>query len=128
MRAAGILSHLKELLDETTAPLSDVTQLRMFGCDAFFGRGSIFALVWKTGRIAVKLPTETDFSTALALDGSEQWSPMGEGRKPMSSWVLLPEELHDDETALSTWVHRAHAQALTKKAAAAKKKPVKRAR
>lgn len=113
-------TFLRSLLDAACEGLEAVGWRRMFGCDAAFAGGAIFALVWKTGRVGVKLPDGKAFAAAMALAGAEPWAP---GGKPMSHWVLLPESLHDDEEELAVWVRRAHALALAAGPPEGKAKP-----
>lgn len=103
-----IFPYLLELLETATAGLPGVSNKRMFGCDALFADGTIFALVWKTGRIGLKLTDPADHAALLAQPGAEPWSP---GAKAMSQWVLAPEDMHDDPATLTPWIRRAHAQA-----------------
>jgi TfoX/Sxy family transcriptional regulator of competence genes len=120
-----IRGHLKEMVDVTALRLPAVTHRKMFGCDAWFSRGQIFSLIWKTGRVAVRLPEEAMFAQALALDGADVWSVAAK-MKPMAHWVLLPEGFNDDEEEVAAWVKRAHVLAKpavkASKAAAPKKK------
>ncbi len=123
-----IRGHLKQMVDQTALGLSAVSHRKMFGCDAWFSRGQIFSLIWKTGRVAVRLPENGAYGEAMALDGAEVWG-VGAKMKPMSHWVLLPEGYNDDEEEVAAWVKRAHALAKPAGSAAVKKKaPVKKAR
>jgi TfoX/Sxy family transcriptional regulator of competence genes len=88
--------------------LANVTRRKMFGCDALFANDAVFALVWKEGRIGVKLTDSAAFDEAMALAGAAPWRA---GPKTISSWVLLPTEVVDDAHSLAQWVARAHAQA-----------------
>lgn len=122
MSSPSLVEHLVSLLLERTASLDGVGRRKMFGCEAFFRDGTIFALVWKEGRIALKLPDPALFSELRALPGSHPWSP---GAMKMSSWLLVPEDFHDDEERLDLWVRRAWtcaALAPPKKAKAAAKR------
>ena len=103
-----LLPHLKELVESHTALLPAVGYRRMFGCDAYFVRGNIFSLIWKTGRIGLRLPDQAAFDEAMAMEGAEPWAP-GEVTKGMAHWVLVSEALHDDEEGLSAWVEKAYA-------------------
>ncbi len=105
---ASITAHLSALAGELAEGLPGVSRRRMFGCDAFFHDGSIFGLIWKTGRIGLKLTDEDDHKTLMAMKGSAPWAI---GGKTMGAWVLVPESFHDDPETLSAWVRRAHAQA-----------------
>lgn len=98
---------LVELVEESAAGLPAVTKRRMFGCDVFFAGERIFAVVWKTGRIGVKLPDPASHAEAMAASGAEPWRI---GAKKMSSWVLVPEEWHDELETLRPWLRRAYAQ------------------
>jgi TfoX/Sxy family transcriptional regulator of competence genes len=115
-----LLSYLKEQVEHIVQEWPDVSTKRMFGCDAFFRGDTIFALIWKTGRIGVKLPETSAFHQLMAMPGAAPWQA---GNKVMSSWVLVPEEFHDDPKALAQWVSRAGELALaapTKKTARTK--------
>ncbi len=100
--------YLIELVDESAAGLDEITRRRMFGCDVLFTRDQIFVLFWKTGRIGVRLPDPAAHAQLLALPGAEPWRI---GEKTMSHWVLVPEDFHDDVSALTPWIRRAHALA-----------------
>lgn len=111
--------HLKSVLDDCVAELPEVTGRRMFGSDALFANGNIFALVWD-GRIALKLREPSAYALALAMDGAAPWNPMGPGRAGMTHWVLVSEALHDDVEALTEWAARAHRDNFAAKQAAPK--------
>lgn len=118
-----LLDSLASLVDEAAEELPQVSRRRMFGCDAWFAGDAIFGLVWKEGRIGVKLPDEAAYGELMGHEGAAPWTA---GSKKMSGWVFVPEEFHDDPDALAVWVKRAHAFALAappkppKKPAAAK--------
>lgn len=114
-------SHLTALLDELSDGLAGVTLKRMFGHDALFAFGNIFALEWD-GRVGVRLPSEVDFDLAMREDGSTPFDPMSAG-KGMAHWVILSADFLDEPRRLREWVARAHAlnSALPPKA----KKPTK---
>jgi len=105
--------YLIEIVEESTTGLGNITRRRMFGCDTLFNRDQIFVLFWKDGRIGVRLPDPADYEELLALPGSEPWQ-VGE-KTTMSHWVLVPEDFHDDVSALTPWIRRAHALASTAK-------------
>ena len=101
---------LETLLDDCSGPLPAVTHRRMFGCHALFANESVYALVWKTGRIGLKFPDPQVREQLLSLPGAEPWRA---GNKTMKEWVLLPENYHEDPELLCSWVQRAHAVALS---------------
>jgi TfoX/Sxy family transcriptional regulator of competence genes len=95
------------LLLDAVSGLRSVTDFRMFGCRCLRADGKIFALVWKEGRIALKLPVS---AAALVREpGARPWTI---GRKKMGAWVLVPESFHDDADALASWARRAHDEVL----------------
>jgi TfoX/Sxy family transcriptional regulator of competence genes len=104
-------SHLLSLVEDASRGLPGVAMRKMFGCEAMFANGKIYSLIWKTGRIGVKIPDTAQFDELMAQDGAEPWSPGGPKMK-MSHWVLVPESFHDDSEALKTWVARAHGHAM----------------
>jgi TfoX/Sxy family transcriptional regulator of competence genes len=131
------LEELGAALDRAAAGLMGVTKKRMFGCDGLFANGNVFGLVWKEGRIGVRLPNEIAYAEAMKMPGSSPWQA---GTMTMSHWVLVPEVFHADASRLGAWVRRAHALAYSapkrpvaaaakvlKPAKTAKKKAAKRA-
>lgn len=104
-----ILDDLEALFDDAADDLPAVAKRRMFGCQAWFADGAIFGLIWKEGRIGVRLPDEGVFAELMGMAGADPWRA---GDRAMAHWVLVPEEFHDDEDALRRWVERAHGIAL----------------
>lgn len=100
-----LTGYLKEQVETASAELSDITPRRMFGCDAFFHGGSIFALIWKTGRIGLKITDPSLFKTLMSVPGAAPWTA---GPKTMSNWVLVPEDFHDDVDQLRQWTKTAY--------------------
>jgi TfoX/Sxy family transcriptional regulator of competence genes len=122
MSSPSLLDHLLSLLLDRTAELEGVTGRKMFGCEALFRDGAIFALVWKEGRIGLKLSDPALFAELRAMPGTKPWSP---STVNMSGWLLVPEAFHDDEEALDRWVRHAWtcaANAPPKKSKAARAK------
>jgi hypothetical protein len=122
-------AKLLEVLRTATAGLADVTEKAMFGCGAFFAKGRMFALVWRSGRsgrIGLKLPEAARYDALASQAGAAPWKP---NDRAMGSWLLVPPTLEDAEV-LVPWLEEAHAMAaaaLAKKPAAKKpaaKKPV----
>jgi len=119
---SDLKAYLLELLEGAAAPLPGVQRKRMFGCEALFAEGTIFALIWKEDRIGLKFPDPAVAAEAMALPGSAPWRA---GDKVMGNWVLVPEAFHDDPAQLATWVRRAHAMALAAPPKARKKSATK---
>jgi TfoX/Sxy family transcriptional regulator of competence genes len=103
-----LLLELRSRLDDLTADLPQVTVRRMFGCDAFLAGGAIFAMVWREGRIALRLPEDL-LPELRALPGADPWRHRD---MVVRQWVLVPEAFHDDTDGLASWVRKAHAAAL----------------
>ena len=119
-----LLLELRSRLDDLTAGLPDVTVRRMFGCDAFLARGAIFAMVWREGRIGLRLPDEL-LPEVRALPGADPWRHRD---MVVRQWVLVPESFHEDAEGLGPWVRKAHAAALQRGPASVKKRPARSAR
>ena len=119
-----MLEALRELVEESTEDLSHVTVKRMFGCDAFFADGTIFGLIWKTGRIGLKLTEDEPLCELTKMPGSDPWTA---GNRTMSHWVLVPPRFHKDRKSLGKWVKKAHTLALSKPKSKAKASPKKKA-
>ena len=114
------IRELEELLNSSTSGLSKLTSKKMFGCHAVWADGNVFALVWKHGRIGVKLPTEEAYEGLMKIPGSEPWKA---GPMKMAHWVLVPEVYHSKPSELKKWVVHAHdlCSILEKKSVKAKK-------
>jgi TfoX/Sxy family transcriptional regulator of competence genes len=119
-----MLDFLKELLDDATSSLPDVSPRRAFGSWGYYVDGRIFALAYaREDRLGVKLPDSAAHAAARSLPGSSEWAPHG---SPMSGWVLLPAEMLDDREAVQAWVARAF-QLVRAAPASALRTPGKRA-
>ena len=114
-----LLLELRSRLDDATASLPHVTVRRMFGCDAFLADGAIFAMVWREGRIGLRLPDEL-LPELRALPGADPWRHRD---MVVRQWVLVPESFHDDSDGLLPWVRKAHAAALDRGPASHKQSP-----
>ena len=121
-----LLLELRSHLDDLTAGLPQVSVRRMFGCDTFLAGGAIFAMVWREGRIGLRLPDEL-LPELRALPGADPWRHRD---MVVRQWVLVPESFHDDTDGLAPWVRKAHAAALDRGPASHKRQhgPVKTAR
>ncbi|MGZ3717067.1 MAG: TfoX/Sxy family protein [Bdellovibrionota bacterium] len=124
MKSATI-PELETLLNDAAEGLTSVDGKKMFGCHALFAKGNVFALVWKHGRIGVKLPDSSEYSALMALEEATPWKA---GPMQMAHWVLVPPSFHGEKRTLKKWVVRAHAAALaaSPKAAKAPKKSAKK--
>lgn len=114
------LAWLKEQLDVAVAGLGGVTVKRMFGCDAYFREGRIFSMVWKEGRIAVKLTDTASHAALAAIRGVQPWSPGG--KMVMTAWLLVPPGWNEDPDTFRPWVERAFEQVAAQKVKPAPKK------
>lgn len=81
----------------------------MFGCDAVFADGRIFGLVWKEGRIGLKMTESALYQQLYQLPEAAPWVA---GDRIMSHWLLVPMSFHDDLDQLTFWAQQAYRQAL----------------
>jgi TfoX/Sxy family transcriptional regulator of competence genes len=114
-----LLLELRSQLETLTGGLSRVTIRRMFGCDAFLAGGAIFAMVWREGRIGLRLP-DALLPDLRALPGADAWRHRD---MVVRQWVLVPESFHDDPDGLAPWVRKAHAAALERGPTASRSSP-----
>ncbi len=105
--AHEFIAELEKALAAAAKGLSQVTDKKMFGCHALWVNGNVFALVWKHGRIGLKLPDEKSYQTLMSLSGSAPWKA---GPMQMAHWVLVPESFHQKTGELKKWAAKAHAQ------------------
>lgn len=101
-------AKLLATLRTAAARLPDVEEKKMFGCEALFVNGAIFALVWKEGRIGVKLPVAPRFDALAGQKGAVPWKA---GPMVMAHWLLVPPAIDADPKMLAPWVKEAHAMA-----------------
>lgn len=99
------IEELEDLLNSSTTGLSKVTSKKMFGCHALWADENVFALVWKHGRIGVKLPVDRDYETLMRVSGAEPWKA---GPMKMAHWVLVPESFHSKPGEIKKWATKAH--------------------
>jgi hypothetical protein len=124
--SADKIAELEGALNGAAKSLPHVDGKKMFGCHALWAKGNVFALVWKEGRVGVKLPEAADYDALMGEEGAGPWKA---GPMKMAHWVLVPPAM--DERALKKWVARAHELALLAppkkpKPAAKKKAPKKK--
>jgi len=100
------LTVLQESLETAAKGLSKLTAKKMFGCHALWTNDHVFALVWKHGRIGVKLPDDQVYESLMGIKGAEPWKA---GTRTMAHWVLVPESYHARSADLKKWVTKAHA-------------------
>ncbi len=117
------LAALEGLVGEVSEGLPDVTSRKMFGCHALWASGNVFALVWKEGRIGVRLPDEKLYEQLSSAAGAGPWKA---GPMNIAHWVLVPPAMHAKKAELRKWVSTAHALAQAARPAA-EKKPAKKA-
>ncbi|MES0175381.1 TfoX/Sxy family protein [Mesorhizobium sp. M0006] len=115
------LQELEALMDAAAARLPHVIKKRLFGCQALYRERAVFALVWKTGRIGVKLPIPAQYHELMSKVGSEPWV----AHAVMSQWVLVPKTFHSDPNLLFDWLKIAHGLADDEAATAVRTKSTK---
>ncbi len=100
---------LEGVVNEVVEGLPKTKTKRMFGCHGLFANDAVFGLVWKEGRIGVRLPEEKTFESLMKLKGSAPWKA---GKMTMSHWVLVPPSMHKKKSDLAKWMKVAHTLAL----------------
>src|ERR1700677_1123166 len=103
------LARLKAVFDGALAGLEGVEPKKLFGADAYFVNGNIFALVFKEGRLGLRLTEERSRDELMALPGADPWIV---GDQAARFWVLLPLGLHSRPARLKDWARQAWRQAL----------------
>lgn len=118
------IAALEAIINLAAVGLAKTKAKRMFGCHALFANDAVFGLVWKEGRIGVRLPREIEFTKLMAFSGASPWKA---GSMTMSHWVLVPPTMHKEKSKLAKWVGLAHSIALESgnKKLAPKSKPTK---
>ncbi len=111
------LEELLVRLEAAAKGLPLVTKKRMFGCEALFANGQIFGLIWKHGRIGVRLPDAALYTKLMDREGASPWKA---GAMTMAHWVLVPVAYHDAPGALAEWVKAGHGLAVAGKKTAKK--------
>jgi TfoX/Sxy family transcriptional regulator of competence genes len=121
------IEKLENILNTAASALPKITSKKMFGCHALFVNENVFSLVWKHGRLGVKLPDEKVYQSLMDKDGSEPWRA---GPMKMAHWVLVPESFHSKPAELKKWVQMAHdlVKNIEKKPNKAKSKTSKKAK
>lgn len=117
-----VIAQLETLVNGAAAGLAKVAPKKMFGCHGLFANDNVFALVWKEGRIAVRLPEAEAFESLMGMKGAAPWKA---GVMTMSHWVMVPQSMHDkgsDGATLKKWVAKAHSLAMSQVKPAAKSK------
>ena len=118
MANVELISSLESSVSKISDGWKSLTSKKMFGCPAFWVNNNVFALVWKHGRIGVKLTDGISYDTLLSMKGAEPWKA---GPMKMAHWVLVPNGFHSDSKSLKKWLQLAYEQN-EKTVAKAKKK------
>ncbi len=103
------MTRLKATFDGAMAGLKGVEPKKLFGCDGYFVNGNIFGLVWKEGRLGVRLTDEAKQAEVLAMEGASPWKA---GPMVMRHWVLMPPDWHKKPAVLKQWSRVAYELAL----------------
>lgn len=116
-----------DILEEAAAKLPHSTR-KMFGGHGLFApNGGMFAGIVDEDQIMIKFVLDSPGHAEFLAAGGRPWVYKGKGAAAMTmkEWLLIPEELYDDMTGLSSWLAKSHKAVPAKatKKAAAKKKP-----
>jgi TfoX/Sxy family transcriptional regulator of competence genes len=119
-------ADLMAILLDAADGLRGVAKKRMFGFEALWADGRIFALAWQ-GRIALRLPDARASAELSALPGAAAFTVPGRKGDGSQRWINVPESFHDDPHALRRWVERAYDLALLQPLPARRKRSGRRA-
>lgn len=104
---------LRRTVDLVVMDWPHVIPKRMFGEDAWFAQGNIFAFLDSSHeRVAVRLTAREEYAAAMALEGSTEFAPGGDGVK---NWVVLPAPVCATEEGLEPFLRRAYEDAMGRK-------------
>lgn len=100
------LAALRRHVDLLVMDWPGLVPKRMFGTDAWFVHGNIFALIdTEPPRLGVKLTSPGPYAAAMKLRGAKAFAPGGE---PMRHWVVLPASECRTEDTLEKWLREAY--------------------
>jgi len=103
--------YLFDIITEEMAAYPDVTVGKFFGLDVLRVRGETFAMIWKEGRVGVKILNEEINKKLVATENASYWVTSG---KTMAQWVLAPYDYNEDILSLRKWLVLAYNDASTK--------------
>lgn len=107
------IPYLRRLVDLVVMDWPSVIPKKMFGEDAWFAKGNIFAFLDSdSGRVAVRLSDPALYAAAMALPGAQEFDVGGGG---MRNWVVLPAEECGTEEALEPHLRLAYEDASKRK-------------
>lgn len=104
--AAAPSSDPVALLERACEGLDGIARGEAHGCSALCAGGQAFALATPDGGVGVRLFDWDLFTAAFELPGSR---PLHDGEQRVGHWVVLPDDVRDDEEALRGWLRSAHA-------------------
>lgn len=120
-------AELMQLLVDAVDDLPGVEKKRMFGFEALWAQGRIFALVWE-GRISLRLPDPDAVAELMRHPGSDALKIVkGKLHGAPQRWINVPESFHDDPHELRRWARRAYELALREPPPKRRKRRVTRA-
>ncbi|MBL1294618.1 MAG: hypothetical protein COB61_012220 [Thiotrichales bacterium] len=105
-------TDLFDMIAKEMAEYSAIGTGKFFGLDVLKVQGETFAMVWKEGRVGVKILNKELNAKLVSTKEANHWVTSG---KTMSQWVLAPYEYNEDITALKKWLLLAYNDALTNK-------------
>src|SRR5437588_6953363 len=94
-------ADLMAILLDAADGLPLVERKRMFGFEALWGDGRIFAMVWQ-GRISLRLPDRAAAAELARVPGATALT-IAEGKTTAAGqrWINVPESFHDDPHELA---------------------------
>ncbi len=97
-----------DLLEDACADLPHSTKSMFGGHGLFAPNGGMFAGVLDEDRIMLKFADEAARDEFIAI-GGEPWTYRE--KMTMREWLVIPDDLYDEQASLAEWARRAHALA-----------------
>ena len=99
-------SFLSRLVDGIVMDWPEVHAKKMFGTDAWFAQGNIFAIINSSeNKVGVRLSEANSYTAARKLKGAGDFAP---GGQPMKNWVMFSQADSKKEMFLEPYLHQAH--------------------
>jgi TfoX/Sxy family transcriptional regulator of competence genes len=102
----SLIEHLNDVIADIVRGFGPVEKKKMLVSQGWHTGGKVFTLVNREGRIVVRITDPAVQKELLAIPGAAGWQ-FGD-KPPQKAWLLLPEFMHDDHAALTSWLRRAY--------------------
>jgi TfoX/Sxy family transcriptional regulator of competence genes len=102
-------AYIRRMIDNLCLDWPGVLSKRMFGTDAWFVQGNIFAIIYAVkNSVGLRFQNEQHYTKARKLKGAGDFDP---GGTPMKHWVIMPQALCAKETELEVYLRQSYEEA-----------------